>query len=178
MKFLCLKEKYHYYVVFLLFVTLKIFYIESKLDNLGFILRPLSSLISIFTSSKYIYTDKGYYFETLNIIINKSCSGFNFLLICFVIIMIKVLPFVRSSRVKNISIPIGLLVSYLLTLIVNSSRILFSLLILKESIFRNLNEKFSHNIQGILIYISFLLIIYMLIDKKIKVKGVKNEKTN
>jgi hypothetical protein len=36
------------------------------------------------TGSHSVYiSDKGYYHDNLNILIEKSCSGFNFLLLCF-----------------------------------------------------------------------------------------------
>ncbi len=155
--------KYFYIIIFGL---LKLFYMNANNNSMLFILKPLNKIVNLLTNtSSILLPDSGYYNNTLNIIINRSCSGFNFLLIFFVMISFRLFKYFKTTYQKIIAIPILLICSYIVTIFVNSSRILLSLktsLILNS---QNITLPWFHLIQGVFVYLFFLILIYTIIDK-------------
>lgn len=147
----------------LMFIILKFWYANSTNSEVFFLLKPTDFFINIITSSTSIFKqDIGFFNETLNIIINKSCSGFNFLMIAFLMLIFLALKSKNLSKFTVLIIPISLLISYLFTVFVNTTRILFS-------IYMNhyVGNKFSwmHQTEGTFVYMSFLIILYLLVNQ-------------
>lgn len=62
--------------------ALKWWYRTATVDELGFMLAPVSKLVSLITGSPSTYTEgQGHLFPHLAILIDRSCSGINFLVI-------------------------------------------------------------------------------------------------
>ncbi|WP_103913204.1 exosortase K [Halpernia humi] len=147
----------------LMFIILKFWYANSTNSEVFFLLKPTDFFINIITSSTSIFKqDIGFFNETLNIIINKSCSGFNFLMIAFLMLIFLALKSKNLSKFTVLIIPISLFISYLFTVFVNTTRILFS-------IYMNhyVGNKFSwmHQTEGTFVYMSFLIILYLLVNQ-------------
>lgn len=167
-----------YITILLLFVLLKLWYSTSDNNDLFFLLKPTDKFIEIFTGSNSVYfSDRGFYHHSLNILIDKSCSGFNFLLISFCLFSFLYLNFEKNSIKRLFSICIALFFSFLFTIFVNSSRIYVSLTIHKFGD-RFLTDRYNeiiHQVAGTLINLTFLILIY-LISENILIKKSKNEK--
>lgn len=152
----------YYIIAFALFILLKFIYASANNNDVFFLTKPLDSIISFVLDSNSVYfEDIGFYHKTLNITIDKSCSGFNFLLLAFLTSYFSSLKVLKSHFLKIIGIPIALFVSYFFTLLVNASRILTSILIENKT---NLNYSWLHEAQGTFIYVSFLIILYLFIN--------------
>ncbi|MFN8360910.1 MAG: exosortase K [Candidatus Kapaibacterium sp.] len=151
-----------------LFLLLKFGYTFAGNDDMRFLLAPTDTVVGILTGSHSVYaSDTGYYHSSLNILIEKSCSGFNFMLLCFGLLTFVLLrPTHRPAR-KSLSLPLALGISYLLTIFVNASRITTAILVQREAN-RFLSDRphfLLHEIAGVLTHLTFLIIIYYTTDR-------------
>jgi len=111
----------------LIFILLKFKYRIMETDSLVWLLKPVSLLVEIMSGVKSIYLPGGgYYFEQLNMVINKSCSGFNFWLLCFLMLNCLGLKFCQAVFQKMGVLLTSIIVAYILTVLVNSCRIITS----------------------------------------------------
>ena len=151
---------WYYTIALTTFVVLKFVHTTLETEDLIFLLAPVNFLVELFTgtSSNWI-TDQGYFYSSLNIVINKSCSGFNFWLLCFLTLSFLLLAYTKTRNTKTASLFVSFIGAFFLTILVNSCRIY--LLILLES----LNLKWTqnpviHEAVGVVTYLTFLIFIY------------------
>ncbi len=159
-----IKKNHLYYVIVLgAYLVFKVLYTKAAITNLIFLLKPTNKILEMVLNSKAQFLiDKGYYYDHLNIVINKSCSGFNFWMLCFMMLTFLTLKSVQKHSYKIMSIPLIFLLTYLLTLFVNTSRILFSIVFQKIQInYVGVEYDWLHQAEGIFIYLSFLILIYL-----------------
>ena len=157
---------YKYFTIIfaiILFVLLKFWYAQASISEVLFLLKPTDFFIGIFTSSISVFNSEiGFFNEELNIIINKSCSGFNFLVLSFLMLVFLFFKANNTAKYSFLSIPISLFISYIITIFVNSARILFSLNMNKFS-----GNRFSwlHQVEGTFVYLFFLIIVYFIFNQ-------------
>ena len=152
----------YYLFAVVIFVVLKAIYPMADHEQLLFILKPTNMLVELFTGNSSIYdATQGYYYPDLHITIEKSCSGFNFWLIAFALSIVVSLNYMKTKIAKVLITPCMLFLSYILTLFVNTSRIVASI---KTNDFV---ETFSdhpiswlHQAEGSFIYLLFLILFY------------------
>ncbi len=174
------KTKYLDYLFYILatcaFVAMKFWYGAVKSDELVFLLRPTNAIIEMITNSDALYIQgTGYYHEPLNIVINKSCSGFNFMVLCFMMISFlgkKYLP----SKDSFMLLPLSLFLAYPITVFANSSRILLSIFL--ESYRLKMDRPvWFHQAEGIFTYLFFLIVIYLVVESFLTNPKFKHEQT-
>lgn len=157
-----LKNRIYFFLASALFIILKFAHANAENNDLYFLLKPLNQIVGfVLDSSSVYYQDIGFYHKALNITIDKSCSGFNFLLLSFLIIYISSLKVLKSHFQKIVGIPLALIIAFVFTLFVNASRILTSILIEKKT---NLNYSWLHETEGTFIYVSFLILLYLFVN--------------
>lgn len=169
-----IKKHIHISVGIALFLLLKVGYTQTNSDDLLFLLSPTNKLVSLFTGniSSYIQSS-GYFYPDFNILIEKSCAGFNFFILCFLISYATCIQHIINSTNRWIALPICLLCSYILTIAVNTSRILISIsLSASKNVFTDIS--IFHQLQGTFIYLFFLLLSYLIL-KHLLNKHIKNE---
>jgi exosortase K len=162
-----MKKNIPYYLIGIgFFILLKFWFGNGENDNLMFLLKPTDSLISTLTNSKSVYqVGNGFYHGKLNILIDKSCSGYNFFLLCFLMLLFLSLKYIKRNHHRILSIPVCFIGAYLLTIFVNTSRIYVSIILQNNAIdFLNIEQKIIHESIGIVTNLSFLIIIYLLVD--------------
>ena len=150
-----------------LFMLLKFAFTLADNDSLTFLLKPTDKLVGLLTNSQSVYlADSGYYHAELNILINKSCSGFNFWLLSFLVFTYLATKYLEKPLHKTLAIPTALVGAYLLTVFVNTSRILASIVIqnLTKNILTN-QQHLVHETVGIITNLSFLVLAYFLTEK-------------
>ncbi|MEP5340521.1 MAG: exosortase K [Algibacter sp.] len=153
------KNTIYYATALIAFVISKFTYAFANNDMITFLTKPTNRVVSFITNRTPIYNSEiGFYYQNLNITIDKSCSGFNFWMLLFLLLFFSTLKIIESDRIKMLLFPVTLLISYLLTLFVNTSRILISLFIEKNT---SLNYHWLHQAEGVFIYLSFLIIFYI-----------------
>ena len=100
----------YYLVAVGLFILLKFGYTVADNNDLAFLLKPTNKLVGVLTGSHSVYlANNGYYYEKLNILIEKSCSGFNFWLLCFLLFTYLLIKYLDKPLHKIIAIPTALL---------------------------------------------------------------------
>jgi exosortase K len=157
----------YYLTVVGLFILMKFGFTLSDNNELTLLLKPTDKLVGLLTGSKSVYlSESGYFHEHLNIIIDKSCSGFNFWILCFLLFTYLTVKHFAKSIHKFLTIPTALFVAYLLTIFVNTSRIFVSIVVQfqTKSIFIN-HQHIIHEVIGITTNLTFLILTYVLIEK-------------
>ncbi|MFC0877140.1 exosortase K [Saccharicrinis sp. FJH2] len=151
-----------------LFILLKFAFTLADNNDLIFLLKPTDKLVGLLTGSPSVYlSDSGYFHEQLNIIIDKSCSGFNFWVLGFLLFTYLTVRHFDKAIIKILSIPTALTGAYILTIFVNTSRIIASIVVQTQTknIFQN-QQHIIHEAIGIITNLSFLILAYILIEKK------------
>jgi len=159
-----------YYIVgVFVYMLLKLGFKYANHKDLSFLIKPTDNLISILTGSSSIYIEgNGYYNRHLHILIDKSCAGFNFWILCFLMILFLCIKYAKTNVQKIVSIPLSLFFAFLLTLTVNTSRIFVSVTFQDRlSSVLNLKTTIIHEGIGIFINLSFLILIYLISEKLI-----------
>jgi exosortase K len=150
-----------------LFILLKFGFTLADNNDLTFLLKPTDKLVGLLTGSQSVYLpESGYFHEHLNVIIDKSCSGFNFWILCFLLFTYLPVKYFDRTISKILTIPTVLIGAYLLTIFVNTSRIFVSIVVQSqtESIFLN-HQHIIHEAIGITTNLTFLILAYVLIEK-------------
>ncbi len=162
---------YYTFSIILIFL-LKLFQRDSVVDDLLWILAPISKMVTFFCGIGFEYRP-GTGFVSLNniIVINKSCSGINFGTILIALGVYHLIS-VNNSWYKNLFNWIGVIIlSFSALLIGNSLRIsLASIPVIagdKLSWFSSLPNQ--HLVINIFSFVSFL-VLYNLVLSKIKEK--------
>ncbi len=150
-----------------LFIIMKWGYKMAESSDLKFLIKPTDTLVGILTGSNSVYlSESGYYHEHLNIIIDKSCSGFNFWILCFVLFSYLALNHIDKTFNKVLVLPSALMAAYVLTLFVNTSRIFASIVVQKQT--QNTfagQQPYIHEAIGVATNLTFLVLAYLLIEK-------------
>ncbi|MBC6110020.1 exosortase K [Pedobacter fastidiosus] len=158
-------------------LILKYFYATISTQNLNFILGPTNYFLSLIIGSKGTYIQNlGYYHSNLNITIEKACSGFNFMLISFLVTYCLLINHFKNQNLKMATLPITLFFGWVLTIFVNVSRITSSIFINKFIAFPKPYQSLIHQSEGTFIYLFFLISSYKLINYLLNKYAVQNEK--
>ncbi|MGM5631492.1 exosortase K [Apibacter raozihei] len=170
----------HYLIVLIIITILKLIYKYSEMDDLHFLLEPTSKIVGFLNNSSSIFIkDAGYYHESLNIIINKSCSGFNFLILCFAIHIFSIIPLLYTAQQRVYAFFILFVGSYFLTIVINSCRIVLIILLNKLLVAYGFSINWMHQAAGTFVYLFFLIVIYLtfnhLIARFAFIKSMKND---
>jgi len=165
----------YYFLTFGVFIILKFTYTLADTNHLKFLLSPINRILKLITGahSRFII-DRGFYFDQFNVIIDKSCSGFNFLLICFLMLSFVSLKYFEKRGNKVLAMIFSLLGAYVLTILVNSSRI-FSLIIIHNQSIALAGNPIVHESIGILTNLTFLILTYLVVNYLLT-KHKSNEK--
>ena len=155
------------------FVLLKICFIFADNNDLTFLLKPTDMLVGLLIGSQSVYIiDYGFFHEKMNIVIEKSCSGFNFWILCFLVFAYLGLKYSNKHLHKILTIPTALLFAYFLTIFANTSRIVASIVVRNQTvgIFPS-KQPLIHEVVGITTYFTLLVLVYFLIEKFLKHKN-------
>ena len=114
------------------------------------------------------------------VIISPSCAGINFMIISFCMASFSGLTALKRFRLQNLWLGISFLTAYLYTLGVNSFRIIVSIYSFKALWFQSFaTAKMVHRIEGVIIYLSCLILFYSITGKIMRWmqhKGGKKER--
>ncbi|PKV49847.1 exosortase K [Aquimarina sp. MAR_2010_214] len=171
------KNNLYFIISIVIFLLLKLGYKFSDITTLGFLLKPTNKFVEILMNSNSVFIKTiGHYHSSLNIVIDKSCSGFNFWILSFVMISFLLLKHLNTHFLKIISIPISMVYAYVVTIFVNTSRIFVSIIIQQQT--NNLvkgQQHIIHETVGVITNLSFLILIYYF-TKKLTLKHLHHEK--
>jgi len=154
-----LNSKIYYISSLTIFLLLKFIFSQAEIGDLIFLLKPTDTLVGLLTGSQSVYIlDNGYYHASLNILLNKSCSGFNFWSLSFLAFAYLAIKYFKN---KALAIPVSLCCAYILTIFANSSRIFTAIIVPYK-------QALVHETIGIIVYLSFLVLVYYLTEEFFK----------
>lgn len=105
--------------------AVKWWYRTASMEDLAFMLRPVAAMVSMITGEVYSVVDgSGYYFPDLHVLIDRSCSGVNFMIITAATFSFLLVRRPRAGCISPLLAIVATFGSYGLTLFVNSSRII------------------------------------------------------
>lgn len=156
----------------IIFILAKFWYASAELNDILFLITPTNFFVEIFLGTKSTFQENvGFVFENHQFIINKSCSGFNFWMISFILFTFLTIKNATQRYIILLAIPNALFLAYLLTILANSSRILasvvFQLALLKDSIF---SQEVLHEVIGVSTNVTFLILAYLFGEKIIQAR--------
>ncbi len=147
-------------IVFAL-LTLKYGFGKMEVSDLQWFLYPIQKGVSYWVGIPFEWTEYGYYNSFHKILINRSCAGTNFLVLCMGLLFYKSFAFLHWKSILSI-----VLIATGFTMLINTFRIYILLKVSAYFQFLPFDEKNLHLFIGGLIYLFALLSIYQLYPKK------------
>ncbi|HRH69513.1 MAG TPA: exosortase K [Flavobacteriales bacterium] len=104
---------------------LKWWYRSATTEELGFVLRPVVTLVGLISGESWTFnSEHGYFFPALNVLIDRSCSGVNFFVITAATFAFIVLKNTKGGCARPLLALFAAVAAYGLTLLANTGRIL------------------------------------------------------
>ncbi len=147
------------------FILFKWGYRHATNAHLSAFLSPTSTIIGLLYSSPGENMNGSFSHEKLKIVIDKSCSGFQFWLLLSTLLGVLMCQYATTTSQRWVSVTVAWLVGYICTIWVNVSRITASLTL--EPLFKSTYPELSsisHQSIGIAIHLGFLILIYILTE--------------
>ncbi len=144
--------------------VLKLLYPSASTEDLKLFIQPAAKIVSIVSNVPFTHGPQGYYFPALNVLIDKSCSGFNFFIIALCVFA-SIAPYQLLSKRQCVVLMFSLAaITYTITLCVNTSRIVVAMFMLKlEPAMPWITQPWVHEAEGALVYLFALLGAYLVV---------------
>jgi exosortase K len=156
-----------YILALFIALGLKYHYSRAGSADLVWVLGPTACLVEHISGIQFeSEANTGFVSRGYRIIIAPSCAGINFLIIVFCMAMFSGIHVIRRSGSKLLWLATSLVCAYILTVAVNTLRIIASIHSYNADIhFGWLTPARVHRLEGIVIYFFFLCLFYMIIIK-------------
>ncbi len=152
--------------ILLLMLSLKAIYSASTLEQLRYFMYPMIPFIELFSQTAFYWIPEVGYSSSLNIIIEKSCAGGNFFIICFAFLSFKLWKF-QSFLQFSLRIFFLGICSYLIMILANTARIVSAIKLAQlDATTTFIDPKTAHLALGSILYVLTLLFINPLITLK------------
>jgi exosortase K len=153
-------------VVLLCALALKLCYSRASANQLRWILAPTAALVEVVSGTSFEFeSHAGYMSSDRSFLIAPSCAGVNFLITAFLMLSVRKLLRDRSQDNAWGFIPAAALIAYLVTLVANTVRIAIALRLGRLPEIGGLSPYQLHRVEGILVYFSFLLLLFVASEK-------------
>ena len=159
-------------VVGLCALALKSYYSTATPDQLRWILAPTTTLVEWLSGRSFEFESyTGYMSSDHTFVIAAPCAGANFLITAFLMLGLRRLWRDRFQPASWTFLPAVAVVAYLVTIIANTVRICVALELQRHAIEISwLSANQLHRLEGIVIYFGFLLLLFMLTEKRKQVR--------
>ena len=162
------------YGVFYLFALLiafglKYHYSRAGSDDLLWILGPTAGLVEYLSGIKFENeANTGFVSQGYRTIIAPSCAGINFLIMAFCMAVFTSIHVIKGCRLKHLWLAASLVCAYILTVTVNTLRIIAAIYSYNADIYLGwITPARVHRLEGIVIYFFFLCLFYMIIIRTV-----------
>jgi exosortase K len=154
----------------LIAVGLKYHYSHARSDDLAWILSPTAGMVEYMSGIQFEKeAGAGFVNHEYRTIIAPSCAGVNFLIIAFCMAVFSGLHHLRSNRLKAFWLGHSAVCAYLLTIAVNTFRIVTSIYTFEFEVHHGwLTPERFHRVEGVFIYFFFLCLYYLALEKIIR----------
>jgi exosortase K len=141
---------------------MKYLHARAATEDLLFVLFPTSTAVAIFQNTPYHFVGgKGFVFNDLAIVIDKSCAGGNFLMLCVSVLTLAAVMHLKKEKLTWLVLPACLAIAWILAIITNVIRINTAIILLKfDNRWPWVASHWFHEMQGSIIYLSFLIIVF------------------
>lgn len=153
-------------VVLLIAVALKYFYSAASVNQLRWILAPVTLAVQFISGRQFTFEPYAGYIDSNHMfVIAASCAGVNFLITSFLMLALGKLWRDRSQNIKWRFLPIAAAVAYVATLVANTVRITTAMQLRGVMVGSSLTAGQLHRLEGIFVYFGFLLLLYLLSER-------------
>lgn len=147
--------------------AIKMFYSTASVNDLMWILAPTTVLVELATGMPFTFESySGYMSADHSFLIAASCSGVNFMITAFLMLVLSRLWKRSGQDMRWTFIAVSLAMAYLTTIVANTVRIVVAMFIRRadpEVIW--LNPEDLHRFEGIAVYFGFLMLLYVVAEK-------------
>ncbi|HEY9049570.1 MAG TPA: exosortase K [Ohtaekwangia sp.] len=163
MKTLLNKTALWFCITIITAIVLKILFTGITSGEMIMFIHPTSTMLEYMLNKQALTTSGGFFFPDLNIMIDRSLSSENFLVIVFFVLSCTV-PYHIFRAWQAILLYGGvLLASFILTLTISAMRITLALPVLRlQDSFPWLNSFWMQRVEGGIVYLLALLLVYIL----------------
>lgn len=145
--------------------SLKWWYRTATEKQLQFILAPVAGLVSAITGVAHGHVvGQGYYFAELNVLVDRSCSGLNFLIIATATFAFVLMQRPRSGCFSPLLSLLAALGAYGLTLLANGGRIVAMIQLQRAGL--HLGPA-AHEALGAFFFLIALLLASLALDRSL-----------
>src|SRR6476661_7315471 len=148
-------------------LALKFYYSTATADDLLWILRPTTTLVELLSGQHFEFESyAGYMSSDRRFVIAVPCAGVNFLITAFLMLALRRLWRERFRGIRWRYIPFAGVLAYLVTLIANTTRIWLALELRARAVaISGLTNNQLHRLEGIVVYFTFLLLLFVLLER-------------
>jgi len=141
---------------------MKRYYAGAEVEDLKWMLRPTTRLVSVVTGERFTWqAEEGYLSSDRLFLVEKSCAGINFMIAAFGLLVIA---FAHRARPGGAALAVlggSLLAGYSAAVVINAVRIAVAMwLAAHPGFFRALKAADVHRIEGILVYFGGLMLLH------------------
>ena len=156
-------------IVLLCALALKQYYSTATANELRWILAPTTLIVELLSGRSFVFESyTGYMSSDHTFVIAAPCAGVNFLIMAFVMLALRRLWNGRFESVSWRVLPMSIATAYVTTVIANAMRIVIALEIQRRSVEVSwLTENQLHRLEGILVYFGFLLLLFVVMERKL-----------
>ena len=164
-----LSNSIYYILVLLTAWGIKYHYSRAGSEELVWVLAPTAGLVELVSGIQFENeAHTGFASQGNRFVIAPACAGVNFLIIAFCMAAFSGLHAFGRHRARLIWLGSCFLSAYVLTIVVNSIRILVSIYTYNADIqFGWMTAPRIHRLEGIVIYFFFFSLFYMIINEAI-----------
>ena len=158
-----------YVMTLLIALGLKYHYSRAGSGELVWVLGPTAGLVEHISGIQFdSEANTGFVSREYRIIIAPSCAGINFLIMVFCMAVFSGIHVIKHLGSKLLWLAASLVCAYILTITVNTLRIIASIYSYSADIYLGwITPARVHRLEGIVIYFFFLCLFYMIIIKTI-----------
>lgn len=163
-----LRENGLFYAAGLLAMTgLKYYYSHATADGLRWMLAPVAHLAGLLGGIHFQWqSHAGFVSHSREVVIAPACAGINFMIICFSAIFFSFVARLRGIGTKCGWIVVCFAASYLVTICVNTVRIIISIYLYSAPIYGGfLSPERVHCLAGTVIFVAFLVAVFQSADR-------------
>lgn len=146
--------------------ALKWWSISASVESLAFLLKPIAWIVSAFTGESWsIAAGSGYLFPGLGIVIDRSCSGIQFIVVAWATFagLFLLRSGTRTAGARSVLLMAA--AGYALTVVVNSGRILSMVSVQRLGVTLGPTQ---HEAVGGLLYVIVLCLACLLLDRHLR----------
>ena len=153
-------------VILFIALAFKYFYSNANVNQLRWILAPVTQAVELISGRDFEFEPyAGYIDSNHTFVIAASCAGVNFLITAFLMLSLGNLWHKRSQGARWSFLPVAAGLAYLATLVANTVRITTAMQLRRVNV-GWLDANQLHRLEGILVYFGFLLLLYVLIERR------------